>query len=83
MATLSPDPSLLRVSTREIPESDRTPFWREVFARQMCHLEFEPLSDGPLDVEATLLALPGLSVGLVPLDNASALEPDRRACEGR
>jgi AraC-like DNA-binding protein len=41
----------------------RTPFWREVFARQMCHLEFEPLSDGPLDVDATLLALPGLSVG--------------------
>jgi len=63
MAVLSPDPVLLRVSTRDVPESDRSPFWREVFARQMCHLEFEPLSDAPLDVEATLLALPGLSVG--------------------
>jgi len=29
----------------------------------MCRLEFEPLSEGPLDVSATLLALPGLSVG--------------------
>lgn len=53
----------LHVSTRDLPEADRTPFWREVFARQMCHLEFEPLSDGPLDVAASLLALPGLSVG--------------------
>jgi AraC-like DNA-binding protein len=63
MARLSPDVVLLRASTRDVPESDRTPFWREVFARQMCRLEFEPLSDTPLDVDATLLALPGLSVG--------------------
>lgn len=62
-----PEPSMdvahLRVATRDIPYSDRAPYWREVFARQMCHLEFEPLSESPLDVEATLLALPNLSVG--------------------
>ncbi len=29
----------------------------------MCRLEFEPLSEGPLDVEASMLALPGLSIG--------------------
>lgn len=58
-----PGATRLHVSTRDLPEADRTPFWREVFARQMCHLEFEPLSGAPLDVEATLLALPGLSVG--------------------
>jgi AraC-like DNA-binding protein len=63
MAAQSPDATRLHVSTRDFPEADRTPFWREVFARQMCHLEFEPLSDGDLDVDATLLALPGLSVG--------------------
>lgn len=51
------------MATRDIPDSERTAYWREVFARQMCHLEFEPLSDIPLDVEATLLALPGLSIG--------------------
>jgi AraC-like DNA-binding protein len=63
MAAPSTDVALLRVSTRNIPEQKRTPFWREVFARQVCRLEFEPLSEGPLDVDATLLALPGLSIG--------------------
>ena len=63
MAAPSTDAALLRVSTRNIPEQERTPFWREVFARQVCRLEFEPLSEGPLDVDATLLALPGLSIG--------------------
>jgi AraC-like DNA-binding protein len=63
MASPSTDVSHLRVSTREIPESQRTAFWREEFSRQMCRLEFESLSEGPLDVEANLLALPGLSIG--------------------
>lgn len=63
MGTLSKDIALLRASTRNIPDSERAPFWREVFARQMCRLEFEPLSEGPLDVDACVLALPGLNVG--------------------
>jgi AraC-like DNA-binding protein len=63
MAAPAADVALERVSTRDVPDSERTPFWREVFARQVCRLEFEPLSDEPLDVDATLLALPGLSVG--------------------
>lgn len=62
MATVS-DAALLRVSTRDLPDAERTPFWREVFSRKMCHLEFEPLSESPLDVQANLLALPGLSIG--------------------
>lgn len=63
MAQQSPDVAFLRVSTGDIPDSERTSFWREAFARKMCGLEFEPLSEGPLDVEATMLALPGLSIG--------------------
>ena len=63
MAVDSSEAIRLRVSTRDYPEADRTPFWREVFARQMCRLEFQPLADGPLDVEANLLAMPGLGVG--------------------
>jgi AraC-like DNA-binding protein len=63
MASMSADVARLRVVTRDIPDSERTPFLLEVFARQMCRLEFEPLSEGPLDVDATLLALPGLNVG--------------------
>ncbi len=63
MAPRSPDVAFLRVSTGDIPGSDRMPFWREVFARKMCRLEFEPLSGEPLDVDASMLALPGLSIG--------------------
>lgn len=63
MAQQSPDVAFLRVSTGDIPDSERTSFWREAFARKMCGLEFEPLSEGPLDVEATMLALPGLGIG--------------------
>jgi AraC-like DNA-binding protein len=59
----SPDVALLRVSTRDFPDSERTPYWCDIFARQMCRLEFEPLSEAPLDADATLLALPGMSVG--------------------
>jgi AraC-like DNA-binding protein len=61
--TAATDVARLRVATRDIPDSERTPFMLEVFARQMCHLEFEPLSEDPLDVDATLLTLPGLNVG--------------------
>lgn len=70
MAPLSPDAALLRVSTRDFPDAERTPFLLEVFSRQMCRLEFEPLSDSPLDVDAAMLALPGLNIGwcLSPLE---------------
>jgi hypothetical protein len=77
VAPPSPDVGFLRVSTRDFPDSERTSFWREVFARQMCHLEFEPLSDGPLDVDAALLALPGLSLGL---GDVSSIEHSRTSC---
>ncbi len=63
MTLQSSDVPRLRVSTRDVPESHRTPFWREEFSRQMCRLEFEPLSEGPLDVEATLIALPDVKIG--------------------
>jgi AraC-like DNA-binding protein len=63
MTAVSPDVARLRVATRDLPDAERTPFLLEVFSRQMCRLEFEPLSEGPLDVDATLLALPGLNVG--------------------
>ncbi len=63
MAVSSPEVARLRVATRALPDAERTPFMREVFARQMCRLEFEPLSEGPLDVDATLLALGGVRVG--------------------
>lgn len=63
VAASSVDFARMHIATNDLPDSERTPFMREVFARQMCRLEFEPLSEGALDVDATLVALPGMSVG--------------------
>lgn len=62
---MSSDPSqgVMRFSTRDLPESERLPFWREVFARQIAHIDIEHQSDDPLEAEAVLLALPGLALG--------------------
>jgi AraC-like DNA-binding protein len=51
----------LRVSTAALPTRDRLPFWREVFGRQYCSLDIEPLSNAPFEAEASLRAMPGLS----------------------
>jgi AraC-like DNA-binding protein len=56
-------PQVLRFSTRDLPASERAPFWREVFGRQICHIDVEHQSDDPMDVEAAMLALPNLHVG--------------------
>src|SRR5262249_18765814 len=50
----------LRVSTRELPERMRIPMWREEFGRGIVHVDIEPLSDAPFQVEATLRAVQGL-----------------------
>jgi AraC-like DNA-binding protein len=50
----------LRVSTRALPERERVPFWREVFGRQFCHVDIEPLLDAPFEAEITARILPGL-----------------------
>jgi hypothetical protein len=38
-------------------------YWREVFARQICHIEIEPQSDCPLEADATMLGMSGLNAG--------------------
>jgi AraC-like DNA-binding protein len=50
----------LRFSTRELPERERIPMWREELGRSLLRVDIEPLLDLPFDVEATLRALPGL-----------------------
>ncbi len=56
-------PKFLRFSTRGLPEHERPLFWREVFGRQVCRTDIEPLSDAPFEAEATLLGLPDLQAG--------------------
>ena len=43
--------------------TERVPYWREVFARQICHIEIEPQPDCPLEADATMLAMPNLNAG--------------------
>lgn len=55
--------NFVRFSTHDIPAAERIPFWREVFAREICHIDIEPHPDCPLEADATMLALPGLNAG--------------------
>jgi AraC-like DNA-binding protein len=52
----------LSVSTEQLPPNERVPYWREVFGRTIVKLDIEPLGDGPFFCDATLRALPALSV---------------------
>jgi AraC-like DNA-binding protein len=63
MGAQAADFAPLRFSTRDVPERDRLPFWRDFFARKVLLADIEPLSRGPLEAEATLLAWPGLQAG--------------------
>ena len=56
----SGDFGLMRLSTAGVPERDRMPLWREMFGRQVVRADLAFLSEGPLEAEVTLRALPGL-----------------------
>jgi AraC-like DNA-binding protein len=54
------NPTLLRFSTSDLPQRDRLPFWREIFARKIVHVDIEPAADFSLQAAASLLEWPGL-----------------------
>jgi len=60
MSTGAADFTSLQFSTRDLPERMRIPMWREEFGRRIVHVDIEPSSDVPFQVEATLQAFPGL-----------------------
>ncbi|MCC8984494.1 helix-turn-helix transcriptional regulator [Bradyrhizobium acaciae] len=49
-----------RFSTRDLPERIRIPAWREHFGRCVVHADIEPLSDIPLQADASLQSVQGL-----------------------
>jgi AraC-like DNA-binding protein len=53
---------LLRFSSDELPERARLPIFQETFGRAIAKVDFEPLAGTPLRVQASVRALPGLSV---------------------
>jgi AraC-like DNA-binding protein len=54
-----------RFSTRDLPERERLPRWREEFGRSLVRVEIEPLSsdDRTFHAEATFQALPDVRTG--------------------
>ena len=53
-------PLSLSFSTRNMPEKERVPYWREVFGRHVIRVDFTPQSDARFEADASLLAAPGL-----------------------
>ncbi|PDT75993.1 AraC family transcriptional regulator [Bradyrhizobium sp. C9] len=49
-----------RFSTRDLPERTRISLWREHFGRCVVHADIEPLSNIPLQADASLLTVQGL-----------------------
>ena len=48
-------PLSLSVSTRNMPEKERVPYWREVFGRHVIRVDFTPQSDARFEADASLL----------------------------
>ncbi len=54
--------ALLRFNTRDVAERDRVTYWHDFFASRVMNCTISPLTNLPFEVDATLLALPGLRV---------------------
>jgi AraC-like DNA-binding protein len=54
------NPRSFTFSTRDLPEKERVPYWRDVFGRHVIRVDFTPKSDAPFQAEASLWAVPGL-----------------------
>ncbi len=52
----------LSISSEQLPPQERLPYWREVFGRTVLNLNIDPLAEAPFHCDATLHALPGLSL---------------------
>ena len=49
-----PDHSVRRFTTEALPERQKLPVWREEFGRTLVRTDIEPLTDEPVQAEATL-----------------------------
>ncbi|WP_342713144.1 AraC family transcriptional regulator [Bradyrhizobium sp. B124] len=60
MPTDAADFASYRFSTRDLPERIRLPLWCEHFGRCVVHADIEPLSNTPIQADASLQAIQGL-----------------------
>ena len=62
---MTPPSTNLSFSTEDLPPRDRLPIWREVFARNVLQLGWDPIAEGAFRCEAKLSALPGLRISSI------------------
>lgn len=60
----SPKPPFapLRISTDGFPVRQRLNMWREIFGRNVTHVDIDPVGDGPFHASATFQSLPGVGL---------------------
>ena len=51
-----------KVSTCNLPERERLPYWQNFFSQKIVRAVIEPLSPQPLRAEVTIYALPGMRI---------------------
>ena len=62
-------------STESYAPHERVAAWREAYGETIAKLEFEPVSDGPFAVEATLRSLPGLAIATMSTQGLRFTKP--------
>ncbi|MGY3696068.1 AraC-like DNA-binding protein [Bradyrhizobium sp. USDA 3240] len=62
MPTDAADFASYRFSTRDLPERIRLSLWREHFGRCVVHADIEPLSNTPIQADASLRTIQGLRI---------------------
>src|SRR6202051_949423 len=56
------DTRMVEFSTDDIPEKDRTAYWREHYGHVMLRVDLEPARDAAFEARIASLALPGLQL---------------------
>jgi AraC-like DNA-binding protein len=67
--------SAQRFSTGAFAPHERVAAWREAYGATIAKLEFEPTSEGPFTVEATLRSLPGLGIATMSTQGLRFAKP--------
>jgi AraC-like DNA-binding protein len=62
-------------STDAYAPHERVAAWREAYGETIAKLEFEPVSEGPFAVEATLRALPGVAIATMSTQGLRFTKP--------
>lgn len=62
-------------STDAFAPHERVAAWREAYGETIAKLEFEPTSEGPFNVEATLRSLPGLGIATMSTQGLRFTKP--------